>query len=72
MGTLNSDSEENLSKNNGEDFDLDDDSWGEDDGVLDEEDASKMNTHEVNDDEEAEYYDEEDEDEAANIALAQA
>lgn len=42
-------------------YDLDDDSWGEDDGI----DEEKQ-------DEDAEYYDEEDEDEAANAALAGA
>ena len=42
--------------------DLEDDSWGEDDGIG--EDGQGQ-------DEEAEYYDEEDEDEAANAALAQ-
>lgn len=41
--------------------DLEDDSWGEDDGIAEAGQAQ---------DDEAEYYDEEDEDEAANAALA--
>ena len=44
------------------DGELEDDSWGEDDGIGEEGQGQ---------DDEAEYYDEEDEDEAANAALAQ-
>ena len=43
------------------DAELEDDSWGEDDGIGEEGQGQ---------DDEAEYYDEEDEDEAANAALA--